>query len=200
MVQDESGQIDGADDFGGTQDHINVSDSSSLDLSTAGTLEAWINISSYTDFSGVIHKGDLRDWSDEAYSLQFWYSPVGRVTLYVYGTSTQAQLDSNTVLGTGSWHHVVGTWDESGMQICVDGSLDTTGVETTAARNTAGGVNIGSQLDEEYNSAYLNCPFDGSMDEIRISNIARSADWVQTCYNNQNSPATFCIIGGEETP
>jgi len=199
VVQDAIGQIGGADNFSGTQDHVNVSDSSSLDLSTGGTLEAWIKINSYTDFAGVIHKGDRRDWSDEAYSLQFWYSPVGRVTLYVYGTSTQAQLDSNTVLDTGNWHHVVGTWDQSGMQICVNGDLDTTGTQTTVARNTSGGVNIGSQLDEEYNSTYLNCPFDGLMDEIRISNIARSADWVKTCYNNQYRPATFHSIGSEET-
>jgi MSHA biogenesis protein MshQ len=198
VTRNATGMIDGADDFTGTLDHVNVSDSSSLDMSSAGSLEAWINISSYKDFAGVIHKGELRNWSDEAYSLQFWYAPVGRITLYVYGTVTQAQLDSNTVLSTGAWYHVVGTWDAGGMQVCVNGRLDTSGLDTTSARNTAGGVNIGSQLDEEYNPTYLNCPFDGIMDEVRISKVARSADWIETCYNNQHSPSTFYTVGSEE--
>ncbi len=37
--------------------------------------------------------------------------------------------------------------------------------------------------------------FDGAIDEVRISNIARSATWIQTEYNNMNSPGTFAIAG-----
>lgn len=40
--------------------------------------------------------------------------------------------------------------------------------------------------------------FDGMMDEIRISNVIRGAGWIQTEYRNQNSPATFYTVGGEE--
>ena len=35
--------------------------------------------------------------------------------------------------------------------------------------------------------------FDGIIDELRISNILRSADWIATEYNNQNDPSTFWI-------
>jgi hypothetical protein len=38
-----------------------------------------------------------------------------------------------------------------------------------------------------WNWLYLN----GDLDEVNISNTARSGDWVQTQYNNQSSPATF---------
>ena len=34
----------------------------------------------------------------------------------------------------------------------------------------------------------------GAIDEVRISNSARPADWIATEYNNQNSPATFYTI------
>src|SRR5437899_12592991 len=38
------------------------------------------------------------------------------------------------------------------------------------------------------------------MDEVRVSNAARSAGWISTSYNNQNSPATFfSVVGGEES-
>ena len=38
----------------------------------------------------------------------------------------------------------------------------------------------------------------GGMDEVRISNTNRSACWVGTEYNNQNSPSTFYSEGSEE--
>jgi RHS repeat-associated protein len=34
------------------------------------------------------------------------------------------------------------------------------------------------------------------LDEVRLSNVERSDDWVATEYNNQSSPATFYTIAG----
>jgi uncharacterized protein (DUF2236 family) len=34
----------------------------------------------------------------------------------------------------------------------------------------------------------------GMLDEVHISNVARSADWIATEYNSQNSPSTFYSI------
>ena len=36
--------------------------------------------------------------------------------------------------------------------------------------------------------------FDGSVDEVEISTVARSADWIKTQYNNQNSPTSFLSV------
>ena len=41
--------------------------------------------------------------------------------------------------------------------------------------------------DEPTNGNY----FDGILDEIRVSGSLRSADWISTAYNSQNSPSTF---------
>lgn len=38
----------------------------------------------------------------------------------------------------------------------------------------------------------------GFLDEIRVSNSARSADWIATEYNNQNDPGSFYSLAGEE--
>ena len=40
-------------------------------------------------------------------------------------------------------------------------------------------------------------PFDGIIDEVRISSIARSNAWLNTEYNNQSDPATFFTLGSE---
>src|SRR5207302_7471913 len=41
------------------------------------------------------------------------------------------------------------------------------------------------------NGSSFRANFTGSMDEVRLSNVARSADWIATEYNNQSSPAAF---------
>ena len=39
---------------------------------------------------------------------------------------------------------------------------------------------------------------DGTIDEFRMYNGELSAGFIKTCYNNQNSPSTFCLVGDEE--
>ena len=39
----------------------------------------------------------------------------------------------------------------------------------------------------------------GTLDEVRISDNARSADWIPTGYNNQGNPSGFITLGSEET-
>lgn len=38
----------------------------------------------------------------------------------------------------------------------------------------------------------------GWVDEVRISNVVRSADWITTEFNNQDSPTTFYTVGAEQ--
>ena len=39
---------------------------------------------------------------------------------------------------------------------------------------------------------------DCTIDGVRISNIARSADWITSSFNNQNSPSTLYALSVEE--
>ena len=40
---------------------------------------------------------------------------------------------------------------------------------------------------------------DGLLDEIRISDTARSDNWISTSYNTMNDPTNFFNVGPEET-
>ncbi len=51
------------------------------------------------------------------------------------------------------------------------------------------------QADQPQNVGWSS-EWEGDLDEVRVSNVARSAGWIQTQYNNQNSPATFYAVGG----
>jgi hypothetical protein len=42
--------------------------------------------------------------------------------------------------------------------------------------------------------------FDGSMDEVRISKVCRSQEWITTQFNNQNDVSSFLKFGREIRP
>ena len=89
---------------------------------------------------------------------------------YTFGTAGSAQLYKDGSAITGSW--TSGTGNDAPY---------TTGIDALYLYTT-------NQSGE-----YLG----GIGDEIRVSKgIARSADWVKTEYNNQNSPSTFFSISG----
>jgi hypothetical protein len=75
----------------------------------------------------------------------------------------------------------------------VEQSLAFTGTIPATTPDTVHDLRINGTSD---NSDF----FGGLIDEVRISNIARSADWIQTEYNNQSDPANFHSVCSEETP
>jgi hypothetical protein len=72
----------------------------------------------------------------------------------------------------------------------VDGSVSTTPQDL---RNAPASTYIGN---DAVNAGFF---WNGSLDEIRISSVPRSADWITTEYNNQSSPSTFETLGIEVT-
>lgn len=50
--------------------HVHVNDSNSLDLSTSGSIVVCIKINLFQINGGIVHKGDLSNFTDESYSLQ----------------------------------------------------------------------------------------------------------------------------------
>lgn len=40
--------------------------------------------------------------------------------------------------------------------------------------------------------------FPGTLDEIQLSSVQRTIEWIQTSYNNQSQPSTFHTFGNEE--
>jgi hypothetical protein len=41
-------------------------------------------------------------------------------------------------------------------------------------------------------------PFNGHIDEFRISHLQRSDGWIETTWNNMSDPAAFALAGAEE--
>jgi hypothetical protein len=80
-----------------------------------------------------------------------------------------------------NWHYVVVSGDASGTYVYIDGTKSTSASVSNWATYT------GNFLIGYDGSNYFN----GSIDEVHVSNTTRSPDWVITEYNNQSAPNTF---------
>jgi RHS repeat-associated protein len=96
-----------------------------------------------------------------------------------------------------NWHHMVGvygggTLNTMASHLYIDGvPLSPTLIGGTPAITTTefkiGGTPTVTSC----------CAFNGSVDEVRVSSVVRSADWVATEYANQSSPSTFYSMGAQ---
>jgi len=156
------------------------------------TLEAWANFVTRYNWSAFVevntHAGTWRDFTADS-------SAYAIIDLATSGTSDITQLTG--VLSTGQ-HHVVARYNRS-TQV-VDGFLDGSPAaysESGVSKSSVTGlVTVGAWFD--YTDSLYYDVFRGSLDEVRISNIARSNSWIQTGYANQNSPSTFYSVGSQE--
>lgn len=170
---------------------ISVEDDNSLDLTTAGTLEAWINIKSndaFNKYGGIIHKGDNKNFSDEAYSLHL--RPDKKLRLLITNGSTDKYVESDQSLNKNEWYHIAATWDENSMKMYINGGLSNEEGSSLIVRNTSGGLNIGAQLTKDYSKSLGRLPFKGYMDEVRVWNIARTQNEILNSMGSLNGDET----------
>jgi len=76
------------------------------------------------------------------------------------------------------------TYDGSQLKIYKDGAFED---------NTSVSGNINTNTNDLLLGEYLT----GTLDELRVSNTARGAAWINTTYLNTNSPTTFATFGDQ---
>jgi hypothetical protein len=165
--------------FDGKNDYVHMNDDAALDLTSAGTLQAWLMspTGSLNSSGGLIHKGDSSTLKDESYSLQFYNG--NKIRLAVVNASGQKKyLDAPISVSAGQWYSVAATWDASGMKIYINGQAAASNTTVVTARNTTGGVNIGGQTTGGASSTY----FKGAIDEAMIHNSALTAEQIAAYY------------------
>jgi hypothetical protein len=191
-LQDSEGKIDGADGFDGDYDYVAVPHDTSLNFGTGPfTISVWVN---YTDGNGdadILRKG-CTTTAVSNYKLEL-------VNNYISGVFNE-QGKSNSVVTTsgtysdGNWHFVVLLRDGTNIYLYVDGVLQASAGGATHdfsdAKNTAK-LSIGSKdtLVEDF--------FEGTIDEVELINVARSASWIEASHNSMND--ALVTYGPEET-
>jgi hypothetical protein len=173
---------------------ILVEDEVLPEITQSGSLETWIKPTENNYWTGIIHKGQEADFSDESWSLQFRNDL--KLLFFVYrenvdenGNKPYFFVYSVTPLTANEWCHVSITWEllEDGsmvFKLYLNGELDT---ETTDDRavgpiyNSDGGMIIGAQIESSWGS-YGNFAFDGLIDEVYIYDVVRTEDEIRADY------------------
>ncbi|MGC9599426.1 MAG: DUF2341 domain-containing protein [Minisyncoccia bacterium] len=215
-----AGKIDGAVNLNGSSQDITTPLFQSS--STAETIEAWVNVSSTVSTTSVIVQ-DRGSGAGHSLTLaldgngscgstgcgnQFMGIPSSTGKLMFGDDSANIWIGveaSNTAINNGQWHYVVGTWAAASgtsvtstqFSVYVDGSATTTGKGGTGS-DTSPLTGLASTTIG-YHQAWTSY-FKGKIDEVRISKIIRPLNWIQTEYNDENSPGTFITEGSEESP
>jgi hypothetical protein len=145
--------------FNGSSDYINVPDADVLDPLTGLTLEAWVYPTALSGTQEIIIK-----YTAGGYFLRF----VGTDIEFTHQETASYLVASNYVASVNKWYHIAGTWDGETERIYVNGELVATQDETTARTNTAVPLTIGAHGNAS--TQWLS----GTIDEVRISSIARS--------------------------
>ena len=163
-----------------------------LDLTgTQITLEAWVNVDTGApaDIGAMTKNG----WAD-GYRMT---ASSSRLVNFQLGEDGNYPF-SATALLSETWYQVVATYDGTDMQIYIDGSPDGASLTKIAPNLESAGKEFWIGHGDHAIEKAWSFPWDGELDEVRVSDVARNADWVATQHNNQSSPATFYIVGSEE--
>jgi hypothetical protein len=121
-----------------------------------------------------------------------------RASLFWHG-SVSVQIVSAKKYNDNNWHHAVDVYDNGTEALFVDGAEVGSQAVTENGYSNTYNYFLGAGESASWaggNGGWLY--WNGALDEVRVSNTARSPGWIQTEYNNQSSPATFLTEGVQE--
>jgi prepilin-type N-terminal cleavage/methylation domain-containing protein len=160
-----AGAFDGVSTYVG-----NVGNSSGLVLTTGMTLVAWVKLTSLGSDVKIISKRP-------SYILTVYSTNVPETEIFIGGTSQDTRgVAGGTVLTTGKWYQIAGTYNGSVLTTYVNGALDRQLAVTGSMDNVSYVLNLGKTADGAANY------FPGLIDDARVYNRALSAAELAALY------------------
>jgi len=155
---------------------------------TAITMEAWVKADSPPANSFIVGR---RPPGSASYFL-VTIGPGANLTIFYTDAGGEVKTGSQVIL-LNIWYHIVVTYDSvAGLKMYINAVIDGTHAANGLLTTTAAATEIGGDTNAASPTFW-----NGILDEVRISNIARAADWILTEYNNQFSPGVFMTMGAE---
>ncbi|MDD4869525.1 MAG: DUF2341 domain-containing protein, partial [Kiritimatiellae bacterium] len=176
-VVDGQGTIGGAQVFNGNgQITMLVNSNSSLDIyGNKMTQSAWIAP------AGNVANGTIATRNSAYY---FQRHNDQKIQAYHYSTTPEGYLVSTGTAPLYAWSHVAYSYDGANIKFYINGVEAGTNITKTGNIRSAGSY---FQIGGEAGGRLWN----GLLDEVRVSDVPRSSNWMWACYMNQASNAAF---------
>lgn len=186
LPSDAEGRIGRGLAFDGDDDQIELPQEADFDFDVALTVEAWALVSSFTvNWQALVTKGD------DAWRLH----RQNNTSFIGFGSDTPRtndNLSGAAAVDDGQWHHLAIVYGDGVKRIYVDGQPDGSDDYPGPLNLTDAPVLLGNNA--EATSRF----FHGTLDEVRISRVARSAAWIEL-QARATADAGVVSVGDEET-
>ena len=159
--------------------------------SSPHTTEAWIR----TEATNV----DVVGWGNQEWQGKVVMQVTSPPHLNMDCFFADCNVAGTSKIPMTQWIHVVNTYKRGESRVYINGVLDgeNSGVSATGARNNRGTpLAIKNPARMYIGGWYGNYKFVGDIDEVRLSKVVRSADWVKMEYESQNPRQTMvgCLV------
>ena len=163
--------------FDGSYDYVDCGDREIFKIPSQLTLEAFFNISTYVNWSGIIGKSNsgkgvyVMHLSASAPRIRFSYNSVSPWTVNI--------VDGNYALTTNQWLHSVIVYDGSNVNFYINGSLDKTQNIGSITFDTGAGYSVTLGQDPPGSNEFFN----GRISNAKLYNRALTPQEIQQNYN-----------------
>jgi len=182
------GEIGEAQDFDGANDYISGGNAIKPECEDTLTFEALV-------FDNVWGANDCM-MSFGTHAILITEGVAGAVLFVLFddlgGSQWMRFNAAGEYLTAGIWNQLAGTWDGTDMLLYSNGTKTARPPRVLNAPLKSGVMqfSIGRRGDGNHY-------FDDLLDEVRVSDIARSEGWIGTGYNTMTDPATFYSVADE---
>jgi hypothetical protein len=197
VILNASGQIDGGDDYDGTSSYSAVNDSSSLNFGTNSfSYMYWFKSRATVTQDMIDKKGGTADATNAGYKVTISSAVATGFSAALADGTTNVRLNTGTDPSRGGnvWtlFTVVVDRTQQKMFAYINGVA-----KANAAINGVGSVTNTKQLYLGKDVTGLGRNYNGSLDEVRIFNGARSASWTYAEYLSMSDQ--YITFGSQET-
>lgn len=180
-----TGKFGGANSYNPASSNYLAFSSAPAHSTTDLTVEAWANPTNIT--GGPYTFVSDSSWGNNGYRIVMSQDDYA----YQMGNGSASTWEYSNSITTG-FHYFAFTFDRPTTEMYYDGADVGGGTWNYDITQSTDTLYIGKTTSTNW---YMN----GVIDEVRISSVSRSAGWISTQYDNQNTPSTFLTIGSEET-
>ncbi|NVM36033.1 MAG: DUF2341 domain-containing protein [Candidatus Lokiarchaeota archaeon] len=191
-------KIGGGLSLDGVNDYVLIPHSSSLDITGYQiTMEAWINLNIVpAPWDAPVMVKAASD-NNEIYMLGVdGGSNPSHVNHRITTSISGYQHYDTGNLFQDTWTHICAVYDgtlssSDRFFIYINGVEISSNYAAGTIVSSTGALRFGKRTSTD---RWLNA----TLDELRISSVTRSVDWIATEYSNQNNPSSFYTIGTEQ--